>query len=127
MSTRHSTEKGLFGPFAQNLGAVDYFQHNQQLEMLPPAATVELAVKARPGLEGAGQWMSRSWWEPMNIGDVAPVDGLASEVVGDAREMPVRDDQGSIKGMAGEIGDIPVVDGLASEVMSEGGGEDAGS
>ena len=47
--------------------------------------------------------------------------------MGDAREVPVRDDQGSIKGMAGEIGDIPVVDGLASEVMGEGGGEDAGS
>ena len=44
MSTRHSTEKGLFGPFAQNLVAVDYFQHNQQLEMPLPAVAVAVAV-----------------------------------------------------------------------------------
>ena len=46
---------------------------------------------------------------------------------GDAREMPIRDDRGSIKGMTGKIGDIPDVDGLASEAMGEGFGEDAGS
>ena len=31
MSTRDPLQKGDFGPFAQNLAAADYFQHNQQL------------------------------------------------------------------------------------------------
>jgi hypothetical protein len=31
VSTRDPLQKGDFGPFAQNLAAADYFQHNQQL------------------------------------------------------------------------------------------------
>ncbi len=60
MSTRHSTEKGLFGPFAQNLVAVDYFQHNQQLEMPLPAVAVDQAVRGgtRIALLGRGNGWS---------------------------------------------------------------------
>ncbi|AUV12244.1 hypothetical protein DN600_20915 [Aeromonas caviae] len=53
--------------------------------------------------------------------------GLPLRWWGDAREVTVRDDRGSIKGMAGKIGDIPVVDGFASEVMGEGFEGGAGS
>ena len=60
MSTRHSTEKWLFGPFAQNLVAVDYFQHNQQLEIPLPAVAVDQAVRggARVALLGRGNGWS---------------------------------------------------------------------
>ena len=60
MSTRHSTEKWLFGPFAQNLGVVDYFQHNQQLEMPLSAVVVDQAVRGgtRIALLGRGNGWS---------------------------------------------------------------------
>ncbi|MFM5587632.1 hypothetical protein ACET65_11760 [Aeromonas rivipollensis] len=50
------------------------------------------------------------------IGDIPIVDGFASEVMGEAWKMQVRDEQRA-EGMAGIIGDIPIVDGFASEVM----------
>lgn len=40
---------------------------------------VELAVKAHPGLDGARQWINRSWRGVMPIGDKHLVDGLVSE------------------------------------------------
>ena len=110
MSTRHSTEKWLFGPFAQNLGAVDYFQHNQQLEMAPPAAKVDLAVKACPGLEGVGQWISRSWrGRCLSVIYRLPMDLPLRRWEGDAGKMLIRDEQ-ITAGMAGKIGDMRAID-----------------